>query len=160
MTRLIASVRSGGQSGCDQGALRGAKAAGIPTGGWAPKGWRTEDGPAPWLAEFGLVQHASDTYAGRTVANVRESDGTLIIGDPTSSGSAMTIATCKRFHLPHLTVRWTPDRGPVPSPLAVAAIQRWLAERKIVVLNVAGNRESGAPGIEVAAFGLVRAVLS
>src|SRR5262249_6057013 len=41
---MIGKVISGGQTGVDQVALRAAKACGIPTGGWAPKGWRTEDG--------------------------------------------------------------------------------------------------------------------
>ena len=51
---MIGKIISGGQTGVDQAALRAAKACGIPTGGWAPKGWRTEDGPAPWLADLGL----------------------------------------------------------------------------------------------------------
>ena len=46
----------GGQTGADQGGLRAARACGIPTGGWAPRGWQTEDGPCPALANFGLVE--------------------------------------------------------------------------------------------------------
>jgi len=45
----LACVVSGGQTGVDQAALRAARASGIATGGWAPKGWATEAGPAPWL---------------------------------------------------------------------------------------------------------------
>jgi hypothetical protein len=65
---MIERVISGGQTGTDQAALRAAHAAGIPTGGWAPKGWLTE-GPldeeghpfpktvaSPCLAEWGLVE--------------------------------------------------------------------------------------------------------
>ena len=48
------TVISGGQTGVDQAALRAARSCGIPTGGWAPRGWLTEDGPAPWLADYGL----------------------------------------------------------------------------------------------------------
>jgi hypothetical protein len=33
-----------------------ARACGIPTGRWAPRGWLTEAGPAPWLADWGLVE--------------------------------------------------------------------------------------------------------
>lgn len=52
----IDNVISGGQTGVDQAALRAARASGIVTGGFAPKGWATEDGPAPWLgSEYGLV---------------------------------------------------------------------------------------------------------
>lgn len=38
---------SGAQRGADLGALKGAAACGIPTGGFAPKGWRTESGALP-----------------------------------------------------------------------------------------------------------------
>ncbi len=47
---MLDRVISGGQTGADQAALRAARAAGIPTGGWAPLGWKTEEGPAPRLA--------------------------------------------------------------------------------------------------------------
>jgi Circularly permutated YpsA SLOG family len=53
---VIARIITGGQTGADQGGLRAARAAGIATGGFAPKGWATETGAAPWLAEFGLVE--------------------------------------------------------------------------------------------------------
>lgn len=53
---MIERVISGGQTGADQAALRAARACGIPTGGWAPRGWLTEDGPSLWLAEWGLVE--------------------------------------------------------------------------------------------------------
>jgi hypothetical protein len=53
---MIERVISGGQTGADQGGLRAAQACGIPTGGWAPRGWLTEAGPAPWLADWGLVE--------------------------------------------------------------------------------------------------------
>src|SRR4051794_23098149 len=68
---MVDRVTSGGQSGVDQAALRAARAAGIPTGGTAPRlflaeveqpsldgktrWWRPE--PCPWLAtDFGLVE--------------------------------------------------------------------------------------------------------
>src|SRR5262249_12492939 len=39
---LLDKVISGGQTGADQGALRAARATGIPTGGWAPRRWLVE----------------------------------------------------------------------------------------------------------------------
>ena len=36
---MLEKVITGGQTGADQGALRAARAAGIPAGGWAPLGW-------------------------------------------------------------------------------------------------------------------------
>ncbi|MFA4842787.1 MAG: pyruvate kinase, partial [Candidatus Omnitrophota bacterium] len=46
-------IISGGQTGADRGALEGAKIAGLPTGGWAPKDYHTAKGPDPALKEFG-----------------------------------------------------------------------------------------------------------
>jgi hypothetical protein len=48
---MIEHVVSGGQARVDQVGLRAAHAAGILTGGYTPKGWMTETGAAPWLAE-------------------------------------------------------------------------------------------------------------
>jgi hypothetical protein len=48
---MLEHVISGFQIGVDQGAMRAAKAAGIPTGGAMPKGFLTEDGPRPEFAE-------------------------------------------------------------------------------------------------------------
>ena len=47
---MIDRVISGGQTGADQAGWRAAKASGIPTGGWMPKGFLTEDGPRPEFA--------------------------------------------------------------------------------------------------------------
>jgi hypothetical protein len=45
-------IISGGQTGVDRGALKAAKAAGLETGGWMPRGWLSEDGPHPEFAEL------------------------------------------------------------------------------------------------------------
>jgi hypothetical protein len=84
---MLTKVISGGQTGADQGGLRAAQAAGIATGGWAPKGWLTEspdgrrDVATPQLADFGLVECPEPGYPARTAANARESDGTPWFGD-------------------------------------------------------------------------------
>lgn len=85
---MIERVITGGQTGADQGALRAARAAGIATVGWAAKGWLVEgpydllsrkhvDEPAPWLAEYGLVECPRKGYPERTKANVRDADALL-----------------------------------------------------------------------------------
>ena len=89
--RTLKCIRSGGQTGADQGALCAGHLLDIPTGGWAPLGWRTDDGPEPGLAAFGLVEAGSADYPTRTHLNVRDSDGTLIFGDIDSPGSKLTI---------------------------------------------------------------------
>ena len=61
-------VISGGQTGVDQAALRAAKAAGIETGGWMPKGFRTLAGPRP---EFAAVfDSMGEKCTAKAIANV------------------------------------------------------------------------------------------
>jgi Circularly permutated YpsA SLOG family len=42
-------IISGGQTGADQAGWRAAKACGLETGGWMPKGWKTELGCSPFF---------------------------------------------------------------------------------------------------------------
>ena len=96
---MLDKIISGGQTGADQVALRAARAPGVPTGGWAPKGWLTEDGPAPWLADFGLAECPEPGYSARTLANVRDSDVTLRFG--TAADCALSLpSACPRPHAP------------------------------------------------------------
>jgi hypothetical protein len=50
---MLERVISGGQTGADQGGLRAARACGIPTGGWAPRGWLTEIAYTKWSIRSG-----------------------------------------------------------------------------------------------------------
>jgi hypothetical protein len=136
---MVERVISGGQTGVDLAALRAARAAGIATGGTAPKGWATEAGPDPGLADFGLVECGSPGYALRTIRNARESDGTLWIGDPDSPGGRLTIATVGVAGLPLMIVR---EGSTTP-----ADVHRWIEAEGIRTLNIAGNRESTEPRI-------------
>ncbi|HME98544.1 MAG TPA: putative molybdenum carrier protein, partial [Terriglobia bacterium] len=50
-------IISGGQTGADMGGLLAARELGIETGGMAPKGWLTENGPEEvLLRSFGLSE--------------------------------------------------------------------------------------------------------
>ena len=155
----LIEVWSGGQDGADLGALFAAHSLGVPTAGYAPKGWLTEHGPDPTLARFRLRECPEPGYPARTRRNVEATDGTLLIGDRSSTGSALTYDHCRRIGRPCLPVGWTPERGPVPSPAAIEAVRAWIVARNIKRLNVAGNRERVAPGIQSATEALVRAVL-
>lgn len=133
-------IISGGQTGVDQAALRAAKFLGIPTGGWAPKGWLTEDGPAPWLAtEYGLQEFRVAGYPARTDANAHAADATIWIGSTTSAGFGMTSKSCHRWKKPLFLV----EPGITPRE-----VQEWLKVLiGVQIVNVAGNRESVNPGI-------------
>jgi hypothetical protein len=84
---MLEKVISGGQTGADQGVTPRRQGRGIPTGGWAPKGWlvESEDGrrniAAPRHADFGLAECPEPGYPARTRANVRDSDATIWFGD-------------------------------------------------------------------------------
>jgi Circularly permutated YpsA SLOG family len=75
---MITLVISGGQTGADQAGWRAAQAGDIPTGGWMPKGFLTEEGPQRWLANvYGAREMPTKSYPARMVQNVKDSDGTL-----------------------------------------------------------------------------------
>ncbi len=143
-------IVSGGQTGVDRAALDVALLLDFEIGGWCPRGRRAEDGP---ISEYyPLAETASANYSQRTEANVRDSDATLILsrGRP-SGGTALTRDTARTHNKPLLVLDLrtaTPDD-------AVA----WIKRQAISVLNVAGPRESVAPGIYEEASSYLRQVL-
>lgn len=139
MTPRIKRIISGGQSGVDRAALDAALAAGLAIGGWCPKGRRAEDGSIP--ERYPLAETPKRDYAQRTAWNVRDSDATLILcrGAP-SGGTAHTAAVARKLGRPLYIVDLDEQTEP-------ALIRRWLIAHGIRVLNVAGPRESQAPGI-------------
>ena len=139
----IQRIISGGQTGADRAALVAAKAAGIATGGWMPKGFRAQDGPRPEFATlYGIREHASDRYPPRTALNVKESDATLRFAtDWDSPGEVLTSRMCSRYGKPQLEV--TPGGELTPEVVA-----EWIVRNNVRVLNVAGNTERTSPGIE------------
>ncbi len=139
---MIEAVHSGGQTGTDQGALMAAKELGITTGGWAPKGYKTELGFERELLEgFGLKEGPDYSYYWRTFENIKDTDVTIVLSvKQKSSGTAMTMSGAIRYKKPRILI--------VPSdPGAKAELLSFLRKHKPSVINVAGNRESVAPGI-------------
>ena len=140
---MIERIISGGQTGADQAGLAVAKRIGISTGGYMPKGWRTEAGTRPDLgATYGLEEAETGAYSDRTERNVLASDGTVVFGDARSRGSMLTARLCQRRGKPCLMVSLRSDPVEAASRLCV-----WIAEHDVRTLNVAGNRASQAPGI-------------
>lgn len=133
---VIRKVVSGGQTGADIAGLEAARDMQIETGGYAPLGYRTENGSNGSLKQFGVVQHQDRNYYGRTKANIEISDGTVVFGKP-SSGSSMTQNICQALHKPCIV---NPD---------LVDIIKWIQHYNIGILNVAGNRESVNPGIHM-----------
>lgn len=148
---MIEKVVSGGQTGVDRAALDAALELALPCGGWCPRGRRAEDGPID--ARYPLTETPSDDYSQRTAWNVRDSDGTLILtrGAPIG-GTALTIDVAERLRKPHLVVDLARSSRP-------RAAREWLDRNAVRVLNVAGPRESGMPGIYADALAFLRSVL-
>lgn len=145
-------VVSGGQTGVDRAALDVALTLRLPCGGWCPRGRRAEDGPID--PRYPLRETPSRDYAERTEWNVRDSDATLILHHgPLMGGTALTLALARRHRRPVLAV----DVG---AKADAAAVQAWLRDLRPRVLNVAGPRESRAPGIQAEAARFLRRVLS
>ena len=145
-------IISGGQTGADLGGLRAAKSSDIETGGCAAKGFKTENGVSEEIETlYHLVDKGYD-YVERTKENIRNADITLIFADNIASpGTKLTIRTCRENKKPCKIN---------PPAYAVEAIftkmQKILPEDAVFVVNVAGNRESVAPGIGARAENVMR----
>jgi hypothetical protein len=147
----VIRIVSGGQTGVDRAALDVASEVGMGRSGWCPRGRRAEDGVIP--VAYPLRETPSAAYPERTAWNVRDSDGTLVItrGRP-RGGTALTVSLARRAGKPALVVD-------LEGGTTVAETGRWLSENRIGVLNVAGPRESEAPGIHDQAAAFLRELL-
>ena len=153
-------IVSGGQTGVDRGALQAAMGLGLDWGGWAPKGWRAENGTIPQPYREKMQEHVSANYLGRTRRNVIDSHATLIITNiyPLSGGTLKTRFFCQEAMRPHFVVS-------LDEADAVEKVRKWLGQFFAVehpvpfVLNVAGPRESKASGIQKRTRGFLVEVL-
>lgn len=140
---MINKIISGGQTGADRGGLEAARELGISTGGYCPKGYLTENGPDLTLKEFGLIEMETSENNKRTTKNIEISDATVIIGGTDldgmlkSRGSIFTFNTAMKLKK---LVLVNPD---------IKTLKDWLNDQNSRILNVAGDRESDSPGIQV-----------
>ncbi|HEX6038759.1 putative molybdenum carrier protein [Longimicrobium sp.] len=147
----LAALVSGGQTGVDRAALDVAMERGIPRGGWCPAGRWAEDGPIDGC--YPLRETPSADPAQRTEWNARDSDGTaLLVAAGDSPGTALTRESARRLGRP--VYPWQLD-----APPDAGHFRRWLQIHRVRTLNVAGPRESEAPGIYAAAADWLRAAL-
>ena len=141
-------IISGGQTGADRGGLEAAKKLGIATGGWAPRGYVTENGRDLSLKDFELQTTRTWRYPPRTRLNVKESDATVVFGDLDSPGCRLTVSLVKKMKKPWIHV---PYEGRTNQTIRRSSLmlQQFIEDHQNVkVLNVAGNRESKNPGIQ------------
>lgn len=136
-------IISGGQTGADRAGLDGARELGLEYGGSVPRGRRTEDGKLS-LKYSGMRETASPGYRQRTFDNVRDADATLIffLGEITA-GTELTRRATRWIGRPCLLL----DLKRYDEDESARILRRWLKKTRPKILNIAGSRESGAPGI-------------
>jgi len=148
----IKTIRSGGQTGVDRGALDAARSLGIPISGWCPQGGLAEDYPDPpgLLSAYPeLIETASDDYYERTEWNVRDADATLILQPheiADSPGTNYTIEIAQKLGRAHLVI----------NDIEIGSVVTWLdGLGNDLELNVAGPRERFFPGMYDLTFNLI-----
>ena len=147
-------IVSGGQTGVDRAALDFAIQHGLQHGGWCPRGRLAENGIIPPV--YRVRETDSADYDERTEKNVLDSDATFIVvrAKELSGGTAFT-KTCAEHHGRPLLVIYERDG----LSQGAAALSKFLRQNKIRTLNVAGPRESQAPGLGKFVSELLAAVL-
>ena len=133
-------IISGGQTGVDRAALDVALKNGIDCGGWCPAGRLDEVGRIPDRYPLKELEH--DGFTERTLQNVRDSDGTVIIyPGKLSGGTEQTVRFCVEQQRPHQLI----DAAAIFIEDAAELILDFIRKHEVEILNVAGPRQSEWP---------------
>jgi Circularly permutated YpsA SLOG family len=133
-------IISGGQTGVDRAALDVALKHGIESGGWCPTGRLDEIGRIP--DRYPVEELEDGGFIERTLQNIKDSDGTVIIyPGKLSGGTEQTLHFCVEQRRPHELI----DASNVSTQKAAQLIADFVRENKIDILNVAGPRASEWP---------------
>jgi len=148
-------ICSGGQTGADRGGLDAAIELDTPHRGWCPKGRRAEDGRIP---DRYLLQECQDSgYQHRTRLNVLDAGMAVIFTYGTvEGGSLFTQKACIDYQR---AWAWFSVEPGFREDAVVSQLFRRIALESIYSLNVAGSRESRAPGIQEVVCRIVKQVV-
>jgi hypothetical protein len=148
-------IISGGQTGVDRAALDVSLKHGIDCGGWCPAGRLDEFGRIPDCYPVRELQAGG--FAERTLQNVEDSDGTVVIySGQIGGGTAQTVRFCVELKRPHELI----DASKIRAEDAVSLITDFVRAKKIKILNVAGPRRSEWPEGYAYAFRVLEAFFS
>ena len=145
---MIAKIISGGLTGADRAALNFAIDRGIEHGGYCPRGRLAEDGKIP--EKYNLLETDSEKYIMRTRLNIDFADGILILFSGNISGGTKIAReyTIKKnkpiFYINVLKDIKTEQKN----------FNKWVKDRQISILNIAGPRESKSQIYTLAKAGL------
>lgn len=133
-------IISGGQTGVDRAALDVALKYGIECGGWCPTGRLDEFGRIP--DRYPLKELKQGSFAERTLQNVTDSDGTVVIYcEELRGGTEFTGECCKQLKRPYALIDGAKNSADEAGDLIVD----FVGKQKINILNVAGPRQSEWP---------------
>ncbi len=133
-------IISGGQTGVDRAALDVALKRGIECGGWCPAGRLDEFGRIP--DQYPVQELAVGGFTERTLQNVKDSDGTVIIYPrKLGGGTEQTVSFCMELQRPHQII----DASKISAEDAAKLIAGFVRNHKVAILNVAGPRQSEWP---------------
>jgi hypothetical protein len=134
---VVVKIISGGQTGVDRAALDVALKHGIECGGWCPAGRLDEFGRIP--DQYPVQELEVGGFDERTLQNVKDSDGTVIIySGKLSGGTQQTVRFSVELQRPYQLI----DASNVSVQDAARLIADFVRKHKIDVLNVAGPRQS------------------
>ena len=121
----------------DRAALDVALKHGIECGGWCPAGRLDEFGRIP--DQYPVQELQAGGFTERTLQNVKDSDGTVIIfSGKLAGGTEQTVRFCVEQQRPHQLI----DASKVSAENAAKLIADFVRTHKVDILNVAGPRQS------------------
>ena len=124
----------------DRAALDVALKHGIECDGWCPAGRLDEFGRIP--DRYTVQELQAGGFDERTMQNVKDSDGTVIIyPGKLAGGTEQTVRFCVELQRPHQII----DASKLSAEDGAKLISDFVQIHKIDVLNVAGPRQSEWP---------------
>ena len=133
-------IISGGQTGVDRAALDVALKHEIDCGGWCSAGRLDEFGRIP--DQYPVQALDAGGFTERTLQNVKDSDGTVIIyPGKLGGGTEQTVRFCHELQRPYQLI----DAAKISAEDAAKLIADFVPDHEIDLLNVAGPRQSEWP---------------
>lgn len=157
-------IITGGQTGVDTAAVKAAEEFGVPYSGWVPKDYKNESGTIAPDFQLGFLASSDPSYESRTERNVLISDATLVLfcetkDEGTDKVHGYATPYGKKYKELDLNKFQTAGNQYNISGI-VAEVSKWLIEKNIEILHIAGPRESNSSGIEQKTVEIFRMLFS